>query len=116
MSRVYRKSYQDFQTDNYNYFVTAINMFFSIFMHIGVTCTKTCVRSYYVCCSLYVLLTLCLVGKFVICIITLIHTSFSPKTTLQFFLSIGSHNNKKCKKIFFGRLVFVGGKKMCFFT
>ena len=33
-------------------------------------------------------------------IITLIHTSFSPKTTLQFFVSIGSHNNKKKQKFF----------------
>ena len=49
-------------------------------------------------------------------LITLIHTSFSPKTLLQFFGSFGSHNNKKSKKIFFGRLVFVGGRKMCFFT
>ena len=31
--------------------------------------------------------------------ITLIHTSFSPRTTLQFFVSIRSHSNKK--KFFF---------------
>ena len=47
-------------------------------------------------------------------LISLIHTSFSARTTLQFFESIG-HNNKKSQKNFFSRLVFVGGRKMCFF-
>ena len=32
--------------------------------------------------------------------ITLIHTSFSPRTSLQLFVNIGSHNNKQSEKKF----------------
>ena len=55
-------------------------------------------------------------GKLFRPLITLIHTSFSPRTTLPFFVSIGSHNNKKSRKNFFGSISFCGREENVFFS